>query len=268
MVATKKAKGKATGKSTRTVVVGAVNVSPQNARQLLQKFEGSAEGANMHDRLLLLHALPHDPNGSSSAPSVAASKDPNHLADLIPAHGSYRMTGIWKKNVEAVLDTGDDICVERRAVSATPAGLSNLGNTCYVNAALQALFTCAPFRAAICNIEASVVEADASGLLKELRQLFLNLQFGLTAAANPVRFVDCLQLQYGEQQDAQEFQKLLMQALETRMGASAKPEVRSFYRPGTHSTQHSRPCQLCYAQPPPPRHGPSMAVQYQSCRAV
>jgi hypothetical protein len=64
----------------------------QSARHLLNKvihFETKPVQLDMHDRLVLLNAVPREPN--SKEPPVAAGKDPNYLRQLgSPPPGSYR----------------------------------------------------------------------------------------------------------------------------------------------------------------------------------
>jgi hypothetical protein len=196
---------------------GAVLLNSDQARALLQK---PWEAVSDEDRLRIL-------NASKDAKPVASSRNPNHLADLLPSEGGYRFKGIWKKNVDAVMDVNQPEPAAQRDIYATPAGLSNLGNTCYVNSALQVLFTNKLFRNAILRLEEDVVQADEKGILKEVRKLFIDMQFGANSAANPTDFVEVLKLQASEQQDAQEFQKLLMQELEKSMSRSKDPQVRS-----------------------------------------
>ena len=68
---------------------------------------------------------------------------------MIPAPESYRRTGLWAKNADAAADLGPDPSARRREDLATPAGLRNLGNTCYVNSVLQCLFANVAFRNAV-----------------------------------------------------------------------------------------------------------------------
>jgi hypothetical protein len=208
-------KGVKKGADSR-VASGALAISTDDARKLLHK---SWTDVSNQERLCVL-------NASKNAKPVTSSRNPNYFGDLIPAEGGYRVKGIWKKSVDAVVDLDRPEASAQRDVYAYPAGLSNLGNTCYVNSALQVLFTNRVFRNAVLRLEGDVVDKDETGILRELRKLFIAMQFGSNSVADPTKFVEVLKLQAGEQQDAQEFQKLLMQALEHSMGRSSDPEVR------------------------------------------
>ena len=115
----------------------------------------------------------------------------------------------------------------KRLARTHPAGLKNLGNTCYVNAVLQCLFAIPTFRAAVYRLgpgdtndgHATAIPGDATvSPVKELRRLFASLQCGGRRFADPARFADSLALETGTQQDGQEFLKLLLTYLERVAG--------------------------------------------------
>jgi ubiquitin carboxyl-terminal hydrolase 48 len=215
-------KGKSKVAQSR-VLPGALNITVDDARTFLRNLNDGSLACR--DRLAILNAIE---NGKA----VASARNPLFFDDLIPTGSGYRREGIWQRSLNAIIEAEPTQQKERRDVYDTPAGLTNLGNTCYANSALQVLYTNEIFRNAIYAIEEEVVEGDATGMLRELRKLFLDMQFSDSTTADPTAFAAMLKLQASEQQDAQEFQKLLMQRLEERMERSSNPKVRSTALPG------------------------------------
>ena len=193
-----------------------LGIGVETARNLLLLLNDA--GLWGHHRLAILNA-----DGKGKA--VAKNRDPLAFDDLIPSN--YRREGIWQRSLDAFVESEPTSAQARRDVYATPAGLTNLGNTCYANSALQVLYTNKVFRAAMYDVEEEVVEGDGTGMLRELRKLFLDMQFCDNAIADPRAFANMLKLQVSKQQDAQEFQKLLMRRLEERLQRSAEPSVRT-----------------------------------------
>lgn len=197
------------------ITSGALLLATEQARALLSK---SWSDVTDQERLRVL-------NASEDAKPVAVARNPNYLADLVPPEGGFRHTGVWQKKIDSVIDVEGLEPAAQRDIHTTPAGLANLGNTCYVNSALQVLFTNRLFRNSVLRLDDGVVQADGKGILKELRELFLSMSFGETTSISPRGFMKVLKLQAGEQQDAQEFQKLLMQELEKSMSRSQDDKV-------------------------------------------
>lgn len=182
---------------------------------------------------------------------------PDCVCGLVPPEGSFRKKGLWRKDADALLENlGRDPADLRRLARTHPAGLKNLGNTCYVNAVLQCLFAIPTFRAAVYRLgpgdtrdEGQLPGSHATvSPVKELRRLFASLQCGGRRFADPARFADSLALETGTQQDGQEFLKLLLTYLERVAGQRWGPlgEDATFVQ--THfrgESSYATTCQRC-----------------------
>ncbi|KAK3283187.1 Ubiquitin carboxyl-terminal hydrolase 26 [Cymbomonas tetramitiformis] len=142
---------------------------------------------------------------------------PNCLHGLVPKQGSYRKKGLWTKHPESLRDLGEDPSTLLRESNSTPAGLKNLGATCYVNSALQCLFMNLAFRRGVFCAEETLAR---EGVLLHLRRLFAELSQGERYFVDPSGLAQALELDNGVQQDGQEFMKLLLSLLESILGHS------------------------------------------------
>ena len=70
------------------------------------------------------------------------------VCGLVPPVDGFRRTGLWRRDTDALVSeaVGVNPSTLARAPRAVPVGLRNLGNTCYVNAAIQCVFAIQTFR--------------------------------------------------------------------------------------------------------------------------
>ncbi|GLD96412.1 hypothetical protein PINS_up005095 [Pythium insidiosum] len=104
------------------------------------------------------------------------------------------------------LENGDD------PPRLAPCGLRNLGATCYLNSMLQCLFVNVPFRRAVFEWEPTdnAMSPQQMRPMRALQQLFAAMQLGKKRVYDPQEFASTLSLNSVMQQDAQEFNKLLL----------------------------------------------------------
>ena len=146
---------------------------------------------------------------------------------------SGQRRGVWGPSPACLRELGHSMAL--REPQLVPAGMVNLGATCYMAAQLQAMFSYLPLRAAVfawhphppsaivpegdagagsAGVSEQRVTASAAASAKDemgaLQSLFAQLLCTRRAAVNPRTFVTFLGLDAGYQQDATEFNKMLM----------------------------------------------------------
>jgi ubiquitin C-terminal hydrolase len=106
-------------------------------------------------------------------------------------------------------------------------GLSNLGNTCFLNAFLQALHATTVFREWLLCTDLQSCPAEHSGLLLALQKLHGSLVLSEALAISPVKLIsalpawDCIDTWRSrrQQQDAGEFGQLLLDSIDSALKA-------------------------------------------------
>ncbi|KAI8350750.1 hypothetical protein B0O80DRAFT_457403 [Mortierella sp. GBAus27b] len=136
---------------------------------------------------------------------------------------------------------GDDACERYFEVTAdrpnpghhkrpenAPAGMKNLGATCYANSLLQVWFHDPAFRDAIYRCRFRDEEDFSTNALYQLQLLFAHLDRGLKSFYNPLSLVNSLKLDTAMQQDAQEFCNLFMARIDNQFQRQHDDHLKTF----------------------------------------
>ncbi|KAF9932986.1 hypothetical protein FBU30_006810 [Linnemannia zychae] len=111
-----------------------------------------------------------------------------------------------------------------------PAGMKNLGATCYANSLLQVWFHDLSFRDVIYRSRFRIDTDKAHDSLYQLQHLFAQLDYGTKDIYNPLSLVSSLKLDTNIQQDAQEFCNLFMARIDDQLQFQEEEYLRSYIK--------------------------------------
>ncbi|KAL5145003.1 Ubiquitin carboxyl-terminal hydrolase 26 [Glycine soja] len=170
--------------------------------------------------------------------------NPNCLCALVPPPNGARKSGLWQKMSDIVESLGHDPTKDLRASADSPAGLTNLGATCYANSILQCLYMNKSFREGMFSVERDVLHQQP--VLDQLARLFVQLHISKMAFIDSSPFVKTLELDNGVQQDSHEFLTLLLSLLERCLSHSKVPKARTIVQDLFRgSVSHVTTCSKC-----------------------
>ena len=130
--------------------------------------------------------------------------------------GGSRANPVWGE-VKGLLEVLGDNPNDNVREDGVPAGLRNLGATCYLGSLVQVLYHNAAFRDALYRTP-STQNGSEETVVSALQKIFADLEVGERSSCDVNVLTDLLGLEVSVQQDPQEFGKLFMAKVEECVG--------------------------------------------------